>query len=148
MYHVHPGYYGQGQEAGRDQGHNTLDISILTVIAQQAWNQGVDLYGFANNRILAISEFTAKANLIQPGTNGSYYQVPWVPYIYNVWPTIYWDTSISTNSIGSNRPTWACIYHHFVNVKGIAAPYTGQQMQQQGAEGTQSNWGCCSGSFD
>ena len=36
----------------------------------------------------------------------------------------------------------------FCERQSISAPYTGQQMQQQGAEGTQSNWGCCSGSFD
>uniref|UniRef100_A0A914DVY0 LamG-like jellyroll fold domain-containing protein n=1 Tax=Acrobeloides nanus TaxID=290746 RepID=A0A914DVY0_9BILA len=147
-YHIHPGYYGQSQEAGRDQGHNTLEVVLLTVIGQTAWNQGVDLYGLANNRILSIAEETAKGNLVQPGTNGSYYQVPFIPYIYNVWPNVYWDTSFSTSAIGNNRPTWACLYHHYVNVKGLAAPYTGKQMQQQFPEGTQSNWGCCSGSFD
>ena len=43
---------GQPQEAGRDQGHTSLDFQLLGVIAQQAWNQGVDLYGYNNSRIL------------------------------------------------------------------------------------------------
>lgn len=30
----------QGQEAGRDQGHATLDMALLGVIAQQVYNQG------------------------------------------------------------------------------------------------------------
>jgi hypothetical protein len=61
--------------------HNTLDVSHLTVIAQQAWNQGVDLYGYSNNRILAISEHTSKGNLKDTSTN-NFYTVPYVPYVY------------------------------------------------------------------
>lgn len=34
----------QGQEAGRDQDHATLDISLLGVIMQQGYNQGDDLF--------------------------------------------------------------------------------------------------------
>jgi Alginate lyase len=43
---------GQGQEEGRDQGHSALDFQLLGVIGQQAWNQGVDLFGYDGNRIL------------------------------------------------------------------------------------------------
>jgi len=123
-------------------GHNTLDISHLTVIAQQAWNQGVDLYGYSNNRILAISEHTSKGNLIDNSTN-NFYTVPYVPYIYNSWPNINEQYTFANGSQGANRPTWGCIYHHYVNVKGLAAPYTGMQLAKQTPEtGAQ---GCCSG---
>lgn len=44
---------GQGQEAGRDQGHATLDYALLGVIAQQSFNQGDDLFAYLDNRILA-----------------------------------------------------------------------------------------------
>ena len=43
---------GQPQEAGRDQGHTGLDFQLLGVVAQQAWNQGEDLYGYNDSRIL------------------------------------------------------------------------------------------------
>lgn len=43
---------GQGQEEGRDQGHSVLDYQLLGVIAQQAWNQGQDLFGYNDSRIL------------------------------------------------------------------------------------------------
>lgn len=43
---------GQGQESGRDQGHSALDWQLMGVIGQQAWNQGDDLFGYADNRIL------------------------------------------------------------------------------------------------
>lgn len=42
----------QGQEAGRDQGHATLDFVLLGVVAQQAYNQGVDLFSTYRNEIL------------------------------------------------------------------------------------------------
>lgn len=44
---------GQGQEAGRDQGHAILDFALLGVIGQQAYSQGLDLWGYLDNRILA-----------------------------------------------------------------------------------------------
>lgn len=43
---------GQGQESGRDQGHSSLDFQLLGTIAQQAWNQGEDLYSYNDSRIL------------------------------------------------------------------------------------------------
>jgi len=43
---------GQPQEAGRDQGHTGLDFQLLGVVAQQAWNQGEDLYAFNDSKIL------------------------------------------------------------------------------------------------
>jgi hypothetical protein len=42
----------QGQEAGRDQGHATLDMVLLGVIAQQAYNQGDDLFATYSNEVL------------------------------------------------------------------------------------------------
>lgn len=42
----------QGQEAGRDQGHSTLDFTLLGVVAQQAYNQGIDLFATYKNEIL------------------------------------------------------------------------------------------------
>ena len=45
---------GQGQESGRDQGHEQLAVGLMGDIAQVAWNQGVDLWGFDGNRILAL----------------------------------------------------------------------------------------------
>jgi hypothetical protein len=44
---------GQGQEAGRDQGHAMLDFALLGAIAQMAYNQGDDLFGYLDNIILA-----------------------------------------------------------------------------------------------
>jgi hypothetical protein len=53
LYQVDGQTLGQGQEAGRDQGHAMLDFALLGVIAQTAYNQGDDLFGYLDNRILA-----------------------------------------------------------------------------------------------
>lgn len=53
LYQVDGQTLGQGQEAGRDQGHAILDFALLGVIAQTAYNQGDDLFAFLDNRILA-----------------------------------------------------------------------------------------------
>jgi len=56
VYYMHPGYMGQWQEAGRDQGHAMLGPALLAVICEIAWNQGDDLYGERNNLLLAGTE--------------------------------------------------------------------------------------------
>ena len=42
----------QGQEAGRDQGHATLDFTLAGILAQQAYNQGTDLFAAVGNAFL------------------------------------------------------------------------------------------------
>ncbi|SFV01669.1 LamG-like jellyroll fold domain-containing protein [Pseudoduganella namucuonensis] len=133
VYYLHPGYLGQWQESGRDQGHATLGIALGGAICEMAWNQGVDLYGYDNNRFLAGAEYVAKSNLIQSGT--TYYTVPFVPYnnVDNVNHTVF-----STTGIGNLRPCWALVYNHYVNRRGLAAPYSKQftlQMQPEGGSG-------------
>jgi hypothetical protein len=36
---IYPGGLGQMQESGRDQGHCTLNISLLGAVCQMAWSQ-------------------------------------------------------------------------------------------------------------
>lgn len=43
----------QSQETGRDQGHATLDIALLGVILQQAFNQGDNFFPYMRNSALA-----------------------------------------------------------------------------------------------
>jgi hypothetical protein len=140
--YIHPGYLGQTQESGRDQGHNTLSVMLLTTICEMAWNQGVDLYGFDNNRVLAAAEYVSKGNLIQSGT--TYYTVPFAPYT-NGSVT---NTVFATGGQGMLRAGWALIYHHYVNRKGLAAPYTQKYMALTSPEGGGGNYGPNSGGYD
>ena len=143
VYYLHPGYLGQWQESGRDQGHNTLGIALAGAICEMAWNQGIDLYGHDNNRFLAGAEYVAKANLLQPdGT--TYYTVPYVTYS-NVDVT---QTAFSTASQGTIRPCWALVYNHYVNRKGLAAPWSKQFALKIQPEGGGGNYGPNSGGYD
>ncbi|WP_426396318.1 LamG-like jellyroll fold domain-containing protein [Ralstonia sp. R-29] len=128
--YIHPGYLGQTQESGRDQGHNTLSVALLATICEVAWNQGEDLYGFANNRVLAGVEYVSKGNLTDPAT-GALYAVPFAPYTNGGAP----DTAFAVGTQGARRIGWASLYHHYVNRKGLSAPYTGQYMLATQPEG-------------
>ena len=54
---------GQIQEACRDQGHAMVGVGLYTDIAEIAWNQGDDLYGALDNRILLGLEYACRYNL-------------------------------------------------------------------------------------
>ncbi len=110
---LHPGYLGQVQETGRDQGHCTLDISLIGPFCEMAWDQGIDLYSYNNNRVLAGAEYVAKYNLNS--------DVPFAVYgNCEGWRM----TAPSDASRGTQRPGWDLLYNHYVNRKGLAAPYT------------------------
>ena len=115
---IHPGLLGQGQECGRDQGHATLDLSELASFCQMAWNQGTDLFGYENNRVLSMAEYAAKYNL---GNT-----VPFAPYSNANGNSGGWRQEvISSATRGSLGHTgWATFYNHYVNIMGLAAPYT------------------------
>ncbi|NYF80268.1 LamG-like jellyroll fold domain-containing protein [Granulicella arctica] len=130
-YYMHPGYLCQWQESGRDQVHTMDGIAAMAALCEMAWHQGVDLYGYDNNRFLAGAEYSAKANVIASGT--TYYNVPYVSYRNGVYT---WDT-FSTIKQGDATPCWAIIYNHYVNRKGLAAPYSTKKalaIQPEGGE--------------
>jgi len=141
--YIHPGYLGQTQESGRDQGHNTLSLMLLTTLCEMAWNQGVDLYGHDNNRVLAAAEYVSKGNLVDPLTT-TYYTLPFAPYTNGSVAT----TAFSAGGQGTLRAGWALIYHHYVNRKGLAAPYTQKYMALTSPEGGGGNYGGASGGYD
>ena len=133
---------GQCQESGRDQGHSTLDIGLLGVIAQMAYNQGDDLFAYESNLILAGSEYTAKYNVG--------YDVPYTEYT-NSYPTD--EPIISNYSRGSLRPTDELLYAHYHDLKGLDSWYTGLYRDMVnnstgGAEGGGGNYGSDSGGYD
>jgi hypothetical protein len=143
VYFMHPGYLGQWQESGRDQGHNTLGIALMGAFCEMAWNQGFDLYGHDNNRFLAGAEYVAKANLKAP--DGAFHTVPYVPYT-NVDKVN--QNSLSTIGQGNVRPCWALVYHHYASRKGLAAPWTRKFMELIQPEGGGGHYGPNSGGFD
>ncbi|MFJ4282263.1 alginate lyase family protein [Streptomyces massasporeus] len=105
---------GQGQESGRDQGHEQLAVGLLTDAAQVAWNQGVDLYAFDGNRLLKNVEYAARYNL-----GGD---VPFVPDLDRTGKYI--KTSVSAIGRGTLPPIYEMAYAHYTGVRRLDAPYT------------------------
>ncbi|PWK21641.1 delta endotoxin-like protein [Arcicella aurantiaca] len=71
---------GQCQESARDQSHSLNGIGNILTIAEMAWNQGDDLYGFLDNRLLLGMEYSYRYNV---SLNYSYPDqlTPWEPTV-------------------------------------------------------------------
>jgi hypothetical protein len=133
VYYLHPGYMGQWQESGRDQGHCTLGAGLASSFMEMAWNQGDDMYGYNANRFLAGAEYVAQSNLTD--ANGNYYTMPYTTYQNK-------DTTQSVFSTASRpniRPVWEMIYNHYVNRKGLAAPWVAAMAAKVRPEGDGGN---------
>ncbi len=114
---------GQCQESGRDQGHTQLGLAHLGDAAEIAWHQGLDLYSYAGNRLLAGFEYTAKYNLGE--------EVAFEPDLDRTGK--YAHAVISPR--GPLRPVFEQIYNHYVNRLGTAAPYTQKAAEKLRPEG-------------
>ncbi|TDC24795.1 Ig family protein [Streptomyces sp. 8K308] len=104
---------GQGQESGRDQGHEQLAVGLLADAAQVAWNQGVDLYGFADDRILANAEYAARYNLGD--------DVPFTPDLDRTGKYI--KQTVSDRVRGNLPPIYEMLHAHYAGVRGLPAPH-------------------------
>lgn len=114
---LYSGGLGQWQESGRDQQHAQLGVGLLGSACQVAWNQGVDLFGYADNRLLAGAEYVAKCNLSYP--------VSEIPYTFYNNCSEARQCNISINGLGRmDRPVWELIYNHYVVRRGLSAPYS------------------------
>lgn len=110
---LHSGKLGQWQETGRDQSHALLGVGFLATASQIAWNQGIDLYGYDDSRLLAGAEYVAQYNLWK--------DVPFNFYnscqqVNNKWP------AINGRGVFHDRPVYEMIYNHYVVRQGLYAP--------------------------
>ena len=116
---------GQIQETGRDQGHTQLGIGLLAECSEIAWHQGLDLYGYSNNRLLKGFEYTARYNLNND-----------VPFVHVLDRTgKYEHFTPSTIGRGQLRAVYEQIFNHYVNRMGLAAPFTTQAAEKIRPEG-------------
>lgn len=104
---------GQIQESGRDQGHTQLGIGMLAECSEIAWHQGLNLYGYANNRLLKGFEYVAKFNLG--------HEVPFVETLDRTGK--YHHLSIARKDRGPLRAVFEQVYNHYVKRMGLTAPY-------------------------
>ena len=113
---------GQCQETGRDQGHAQLGLGAMCEICDMAWQQGDDLWGALDNRLMRGMEYTAKYNLG--------YDVPFETWtdctgLYNDW------TEPGSMGRGRIRCIYDIPYQHYVGRKGLKMPYTKKLLDLQ-----------------
>ena len=113
---------GQCQETGRDQGHAQLGLGALCETCEMAWEQGDDLGGALDNRMLKGIEYSARYNLG--------YDVPFETWtdctgLYNDW------TEPGSMGRGRIRCIYDLPYNHFVKRKGLKMPYTKKLLDLQ-----------------
>jgi len=111
---------GQCQESSRDQQHTMLGLGFISEISEMAWNQGDNLYGWADNRLLKGMEYTLRYNV---SFKNSYpdQPVPWEPSapgdFYQATSRSACWKALNINPKGrggfSIRPTWEMALNHY-----------------------------------
>ena len=117
-WYLHPDGTAQTEESGRDQPHNQGGWYAMGLLCQMAWNQGDDLFGYDNNRVLRAYEYNARYNLG--------HEVPWV--FHRNASLTYTETLSGAGRGLGGYPSYELIHNHYANVKGIATPWSKQAM--------------------
>jgi len=100
---------GQCEESCRDQGHTQLGLGYMANTCVIAWNQGVDLFGEADNRLALGIEYTARFNLGE---------------------TVPCYGKISQGSRGKLSDIYYAVLEHYQYEKHIQMPYTEKAAHQ------------------
>ncbi|MGJ7030228.1 alginate lyase family protein [Niabella hirudinis] len=117
---------GQIQESGRDQPHSQLGIGMLAECCAIAWNQGLDLYGYNDNRLLKGFEYTARYNL---GND----DLPFSEWLDRTGK--YHHYRISDKGRGQLRPLYEQVYAHYIGLKKLSAPDVARVVEKIRPEG-------------
>jgi len=133
---------GQWQEAGRDQAHSVMGIGQMGVVCEMAWNQGVDLYGYDDNRFFKGAQYVAKYNV---GLD-----VPFTTYSWGSGHNCAYNeqTVINDYARGTIRPVWAMLHFHYNRIKGLDDKYIKAMCDLVGIEGGGGDYGANSGGYD
>ncbi|WP_327583912.1 AbfB domain-containing protein [Nonomuraea sp. NBC_00507] len=139
---LHSGGLAQWQESGRDQGHTVMGVGQMGAFCEMAWNQGIDLYGYADNRFMKACEYIAKYNLGE--------DVPFTAYTWGTGQNCAQQTHtvISSAGRGHVRPVWETVYNHYAVRRGLPMPYAAAFVAQVRPEGGGGDYGTTSGGFD
>lgn len=120
------GNTGQIQESGRDQSHCMLGIGAMATVCEMAWQQGDDLYGALDNRLMKGFEYVAKYNI---GEEVPFFQWKDVTGKYCEWSVI------SDKGRGRFMPVFEMAYNHYNGRKKQEMPYTKRVLELIRPEG-------------
>lgn len=155
---------GQGNELGRDQGHNTLCAAVMGTFCQMALAIGEDLFAYDDYRALKFAEYVAKYNLakqsfypdpmqnftsMKAGENDADFEYPHSSFPFTTYT--YGDggrmIEPSQASRGSVRPGWD-YWVGYANANGLSAIYSGLMAERIRPDGGGGQYSGNSGGFD
>lgn len=114
----------QCQESGRDQGHATLDVTLLGAFCQMAQSQGTDL--FTPYKALEMAEYVAKYNLKNDLDAFAYADADLPFSAYTTSEVSH--TAISAEARGTVRPSYE-LFNAYAVSNGKAATYVRQMSE-------------------
>ena len=161
----------QMQESGRDQGHATMALAVVTQLCQAAkalyksnpLSTDLDFYSAKANAVLKGAEYIALTNLRQ-GTKNDNSDGAWLINVDQIpWTTVgpwckggdnheaaHEHTAFSTEGRGTARPNWEMIVAHYGKEKGLPCLYSStfaQKLRPECGAGD-TRYGMNSGAFD
>ncbi|MEU1404544.1 alginate lyase family protein [Streptomyces sp. NPDC005728] len=142
---VHDSGLAEWLEAGRDQGHSLLGVGLMGTVCEMAWNQGIDLYGYDDNRFLKGAQYVAKWSLGE--------SVPYTPNTRRKGAVGGWSGSETATAAAAvdpamARPVWAMIANHYTKRRGLSATYLTRIAAKSAPEGGGGDYGPNSGGYD
>ena len=110
----------QCQESGRDQGHSTLDVTLMGALCQMTQNSGANTDLWTAYKALEMAEYVGKYNL-KNATSGAfvYDNVPFTKYTNNEQT----HTVLSADGRGNERFCWE-LFHAYAKANNKADAYT------------------------
>ncbi|KMS72428.1 Tat pathway signal sequence domain protein [Streptomyces viridochromogenes] len=142
---VHDDGLAEWLEAGRDQGHALLGVGLMGTFCEMAWNQGIDLYGYDDNRFLKGAQYVAKWAL---GGDVPFTANTRKKGALNGWSGSESVTEAAPVNPGMTRPIWAMIANHYTKRRGLSASYLTRVAARSAPEGGGGNYGPDSGGYD
>ncbi|WP_416985909.1 alginate lyase family protein [Streptomyces sp. T028] len=142
---VHEDGLAEWLEAGRDQGHALLGVGLMGTVCEMAWNQGIDLYGYDDNRFLKGAQYVAKWSM---GGKVTYTANTRRKGAVNGWSGSETASAAAGVDPTMTRPIWAMIANHYTKRKGLSAPYLTQIAAKAAPEGGGGDYGPNSGGYD
>ncbi|MFJ7044247.1 alginate lyase family protein [Streptomyces sp. NPDC101112] len=142
---VHDDGLGEWLEAGRDQGHALLGVGLMGTFCEMAWNQGIDLYGYDDDRFLKGAQYVAKWTM---GGKVAYTANTRAKGAVDGWSGS--ETASEAAAVDPNmtRPIWAMIANHYTRRRGLDAPYLTRVAARSAPEGGGGDYGPNSGGYD
>jgi regulation of enolase protein 1 (concanavalin A-like superfamily) len=103
---------GEHGETARDQGHSYNHLLAMSSAANILWNQGVDVFSYADNRLLAMGEYYSRDNLKLPRN-----------YVSMGTTDFYYTGNGSESGFAPNSSVANILHNAYATRKGIATPY-------------------------